>query len=80
MSEEALVLAGLHGEPAFNEKSEECVEDTNDSKNPVIKSAEFALLVSVDLTFGFFFFKHSVENQYHTNKRRRGDKCCSLCN
>ena len=49
MSEEALVLVGQH---AFNEKSGEYAEDTNDSTNPVIKSAEFALLVSVDLAFG----------------------------
>jgi hypothetical protein len=36
-------------EPTLNEKSDVYAEHTSSSANPVIESAEFALLVSVDL-------------------------------
>jgi len=43
-----VAVLGQPEEPVLNEKSDAYAEYTSSSANPVIESAEFALLVSVD--------------------------------
>ena len=53
MAIEALAIAGQLREPELNEKTD-TYENTNSSVNPVVDSAEFALLVSTALSFLVF--------------------------
>jgi hypothetical protein len=47
MAIEVLAIANQPEEAALNEKSDAYAEYTSNSANPVVESAEFALLVSV---------------------------------
>jgi hypothetical protein len=71
MAIEDLAIASQPGEPALNEKSETYVEDASDLENPVITSAKYAILVSIDFCSRIpnFFHKHFAENRYHPSQQ-----------
>src|ERR1700691_4291762 len=83
MGVEDLAITRPLGELTLNEKFASYASYANGSANPVIKSAEFALLVSATLSslaHMHEIFNPSIENQYRANKQRRRKERRSLRN
>jgi hypothetical protein len=69
MAIETLAITNRLEPGSLHEKSDAYADNASRPANPVIKSAEFALLVSADLHFlDHNMFISVKENQYYPNK------------
>jgi len=69
MAIETLAITNRLEPGSLHEKSDAYADNASGPANPVIKSAEFALLVSADLRLlDHNMFRSVKENQYYPNK------------